>query len=352
MHNNVSFQKMQSFFFFGLIFILGIVMLAIFRPFVYPIFWAAIIAVLFYPVYAWIEKKVKKAGLSAALSVLLVIFVIFLPLGFLGTLLVQESADMYESIVAGNFFGKVEQVTAQIEGSRLAPFVENAQQEWTEQAANIAQSVSVSIVKSITSITQNVVVFLGMFLAMLYTLYFFFKDGKRILAYMMHLSPLGDKYEAMLYNKFSSTARATLKSTFIIGGVQGALGGLLFAFTGIEGALVWAAIMTILSIIPAIGSFIVWLPAGLIMLAIGNIWQGLTILLVGALIIANIDNVLRPPLLGKDTQMHPLLVLFSTLGGIALFNISGFIIGPVISSLFLAVISMYEHYYKRELANN
>ena len=110
--------------------------------------------------------------------------------------------------------------------------------------------------------------------------------------------------------------------------------------------------MMAFSILPALGSFIVWLPAGLVMLALGNIWQGITILLVGTFIIATVDNLIRPPLLGKDTELHPLIVLFSTLGGIFLFGVSGFIIGPIIAAFFFAIISIYDHYYQNELSKS
>jgi len=110
--------------------------------------------------------------------------------------------------------------------------------------------------------------------------------------------------------------------------------------------------MTILSIIPAIGSFLVWMPAGLIMLALGNVWQGATILIVGTVVVSNIDNLLRPPLIGRDIAMHPILVLFSTLGGIFFFGVSGFIIGPIVVSLYIATMSIYQHYYKHELEKN
>src|SRR3989338_3429830 len=126
---------------------------------------------------------------------------------------------------------------------------------------------------------------------MLYSLYYFFKDGPQILKRIMHLSPLGDTYEALLYDKFTSTARATLKSTLIIGGVQGALGGILFWATGIEGALVWAVIMAVFSIIPAVGPFLVWLPAGIIMLALGNFGSGLAILIGGGVLIRSGHNL-------------------------------------------------------------
>ena len=168
---------------------------------------------------------------------------------------------------------------------------------------------------------------------------------------VMQLSPLGDKYESMLYERFTSTARATLKSTFIIGGIQGFLGGILFWIAGLEGALVWGVIMAVLSIIPAVGPFIVWLPAGIIMLALGNGWEGLAIL-IGGFVISFVDNLLRPPLVGKDTEMHPLVVLFATLGGLLLFDVSGFVIGPILAALFLSVVSIYHYYYRNELQNN
>ena len=163
---------------------------------------------------------------------------------------------------------------------------------------------------------------------------------------------VGEKKEQMLFDRFTSTARATLKSTFIIGGIQGLLGGIVFWITGIQGALVWGVVMGALSVLPAVGAFMVWLPAGLITLALGNIWQGVTILLMGFLVIISIDNFLRPPLVGRDTQMHPLVVLFSTLGGLVIFGVSGFVIGPIIAALYISIISIYNDYYKSELGSN
>jgi predicted PurR-regulated permease PerM len=168
----------------------------------------------------------------------------------------------------------------------------------------------------------------------------------------MHLCPLGDRYEQKLYDRFTSTARATIKGNLILGAIQGGLGVILFTLTGVPGALIWGVIMMLFCVIPGLGSFIVWFPAGLITILAGNTWQGIIILLVGALIISTIDNFLRPVLVGKDIQMHPLLVLFSTLGGIVVFGASGFIIGPIIAALFMAFWDMYEGYYHEELNHN
>ncbi|MBT3538845.1 AI-2E family transporter [Candidatus Parcubacteria bacterium] len=349
--NKVSFGKMRSLIFFGLIILLSIVMIYLFRPFLYPIFWAAVIAITFYPVHKHILNRFKKPGLSASTSVILVFLIIFVPLSALSALLVNESLELYDTVSKSSLFQDPGQVSSWIENTPLAPYVENIRSDWTTYATNATQWLSGFLFTSVKSVTQNSLRFILMMFVMLYTLYYFFKDGANMLKKLMHISPLGDKYESMLYERFTSTTRATLKSTLIVGGIQGLLSGLLFWITGIEGAFVWGVIMVIIAIIPAVGTSIVLAPTGIIMLALGNGWEGL-VLLIGAGIISILDNVMRPPLVGKDTQMHPLLVFFATLGGLILFGISGFIIGPVIAALYISIMSIYEHYYKGELQNN
>lgn len=347
-----SFNKMRTAFFFALIIVLAIAMLYVFRPFFFSIFWAAIIAILFYPAYRWINKQIKMPSMSSFICVILVIVVLVLPLVTLTMLVVNESFGLYQSVTQRNFLGDVENAASWVEKTPLAPYVKTIRSDWTTYASNATKSISIFLFNNLKNLTQLSLRFAFMLFIMLYTLYYFFKDGPRMLKRLMYLSPLGDKYEEMLYEKFTSTARATLKGTLIVGGIQGLLGGILFWITGVEGALVWGVIMVALSIIPAIGSFIVWLPAGIIMLAIGNTWQGIMILVVGALVISTIDNLLRPPLVGNDIQMHPLIVLFATLGGLIIFGISGFVIGPVLAALFISSMSIYSHYFKTELKKN
>jgi predicted PurR-regulated permease PerM len=165
----------------------------------------------------------------------------------------------------------------------------------------------------------------------------------------MQLSPLRDKYEKVLIAKFNSITRATIKGTTIIAIIQGVLGGMLFAFTGVPSPVLLGILMTVSSVIPSFGSGLVWLPVGILMLVFGYFTQGLIILLVGGLVISMIDNFIRPKLVGRDTQMHPLMILFSTLGGIALFGISGFIVGPIILSLFVAFWDIYALEFKAQL---
>ena len=350
--DKVSFSKLRSAFFTGLIVLLSVAILYLIRPFFYPIFWAAVIAIVFYPHYNWLNSFIRMPGLNALLMVCVVLVTIFLPLTLISALLVNESVDLYGKVSEKGFAENIEGVSTWLEGTPLAPYIDTVKTDWTRYAADATKRLSGYFFSGIKSVTQNSLRFFFMLFIMFYTLFYFFKDGHRMLDRLKHLSPVGEKYEVMLYDRFTSTVRATLKSTFIVGGIQGIIGGILFWITGVPGALIWGVIMIALSIVPALGSFVVWLPAGLIMLALGNTWQGVTILLVGTFVISTIDNLLRPPLVGRDIQMHPLLGLFSTLGGIVLFGISGFIIGPIIAALYLSIMTIYDHYYKSELESN
>jgi len=161
---------------------------------------------------------------------------------------------------------------------------------------------------------------------------------------LLRFLPLEDDRGEMLYKRFTDTTRAALKATLIIGGLQGILGGLVLLVAGIEGALFWGIVMVVSSLVPSIGCSIIWVPAGIIMLLTGHTWEGILILVFGAAVISTVDNLLRPVLIGKDVQLHPLLIFLSSLGGIALFGISGFVIGPIIASLFLTIWEMYDYF--------
>lgn len=351
--DKINFKKMRSIFFFGLILLLLLSFLYVIRPFFYPIFWAAVLAVMFYPAYTGLRNVTDMPSMSAILSVILAIVTILAPLALIITLIIHQSFALYQSVASGDWLlFRVRGVAEWIQQTPLAPYLENVTKDWAEYAANVTKFLTVFLFNNLRNITQNSVQFIFFLFITLYTLFFFLRDGDKLLKRLQYLSPLSDQHERSLYERFTSTARAALKSTIIVGSIQGTLGGILFWLTGVEGALIWGVVMFLFSLIPGIGTSLVWLPVGIIMLIVGNIWQGATILLVGALIISTIDNLLRPPLVGKDIQMHPLIVLFSTLGGIFLFGISGFVIGPIIASLLLALISIYDHYYLRELKHN
>lgn len=350
----MDFTKIRNYLFLGLLLGVTILFLWVLAPFAYPIFWAAVIAGLTYPLYERLNRSLNHPNLSTTITLVIVVVIIVLPLLILGVLLFREVLNLYVSIgdSRDQISSLVQQIVDFVQHSRYFADLNIDQQTITQKVAEVSNEVVGFLFRLLRSFTQNSLILFAQFVLMLYTLFFFIRDGKKLLNKLMYILPLGDKYESLLYNKFTSTARSTLKGTMVVGIIQGALTGIMFAIAGIPGAMIWGIITAIASIIPATGSALVWAPAGIIMLVLGNLWQGIMILIVGTLVISTIDNLLRPALVGKDLQMHPVIILFSTLGGVALFNISGFVIGPIIAAVFMAFWDLYEQYYHNELKNN
>lgn len=347
----MNFSKFRDITFFAELILISAAFLYLIKPFFYPIFWAAIIAGIFYPIFKKINSKIKHGSLSSLITILLVLIIIIIPVAILGSLILKESLNLFDSLSnnQGPIVGMVKNIISWIKDNPITHRLNIDAQQITDKLTEVVKIITSAIFTTAKNLTQNSLVFLVMFFIMFYALFFFLKDGEKALKWLSKISPLGDKHEMVMYKRFTSTARAVLKGTIIVGAVQGFLGGALFYITGIENALIWGIIMAMLSVVPGFGSYVIWLPAALIMFALGNVWQALLIIIVGTIVISTIDNFLRPILVGKDTQMHPLLILFSTLGGLVLFGISGFIIGPIITALLLSLWEMYENYYKQKL---
>lgn len=186
------------------------------------------------------------------------------------------------------------------------------------------------------NVGQNALDFFVSFFIMLYLLFFLLRDGRALGHRVRAAVPLRDDLQRNLFHKFTDVVRATIKGTIVVAIVQGALGGLMFWFLGIQAPVLWAVVMAFLSLLPAVGTALVWVPVALYLLASGAVWQGVLLIVYGVLVIGLVDNVLRPVLVGKDTKMPDYIVLIATLGGMAIFGLNGFVIGPLIAAMFMA----------------
>jgi predicted PurR-regulated permease PerM len=346
-------SRVQNIFFFSVLFIVSLLFLYLLKPFFFPIFWAAVIAGIFKPLFRLLDKKLHRPSLSSAVVLIVVILVIIFPGGMMGSLLFTESTQVYDSFSSKNredIEKKISRMTSEIENHPFFLKMHLDKNVLTEKFSDMVKSISTFIFASLKNLTQNSIAFIAQFAVMLYTLFFFIRDGEKFINKAINFFPLGHDREKILYERFVATTRATLKVTLMIGGLQGFLGGVLFWFTGVEGALIWGVVMVLTAIIPVVGCSIIWAPIGVILLLTGYVWEGVVILVFGVLVISLVDNFLRPVLLGRDTQMHPLLIFLSTLGGISLFGFSGFVFGPVITSLFLAIWGMYDQLYRDRLS--
>ncbi len=343
----MEMQKVRKNIFLAILLIGTVAFLYLLKPFAYPIFWAAVIAGIFSPLQKKMNRRLHKPNLTTAIMVLLVIFVILLPMAFVASVLLAQAVDMYSALRdTAAMKEKAHTLFELFKGNPTFEKLDLDEMTLTEKFYGVAESISKYIVGYLTDLTQNTLLLIVNFVVMLYCLFFFIRDGDRLLRGSLYILELKDEIGNRIYERFSSTARATLKGTLIIGLIQGTMGGVLFWAVGIDSAIVWGVIMILAAMIPGIGCAIIWAPAAIILLATGHIWQGIVIIAVGSLVISSVDNILRPVLVGKDTQMHPLLIFLSTLGGIAVFGISGFVIGPIITALLSTLWEIYEKHYQ------
>lgn len=347
----MQLKSLNVSFFFLLFFSVGVAVFFIFQPFLTAIVAAAILTALFKRPYHWFERVMHgHRGMSAFFTCLLVIAIIVTPLFLVLSLAISEASSLYHVVTQESVLqSSIERALATIHRLPYADTFLNTAAFDEERIVNDIKNVSQNALGILQTAYQGITSFIFWVFIMFFTLFYFLIDGKRALHHLMQLSPLKDEHDKLLIQKFISISRATLKGTIVVGVIQGLLGWLMFWIVGIPSPAIWGLVMILFSIIPMVGSGIIWLPAGIIMLFLGNVWQGVFILSVGFGVISVIDNILRPKLVGKDTEMHPLLVLFATLGGITLFGLSGFIIGPIIVSLFVALSQIYSIEFRDQL---
>jgi predicted PurR-regulated permease PerM len=316
-------------------------------PFYGAIFWAVALAVVFAPLQRRLARRIGGRGsLSSLLTLGICLLLVILPVIVIAALLVQEGAEIYARLESGdlNVGVYVEQLRNllptfmqhQLDRLGLGDFA-----GLRERVVSAAMQGSQFLATKAFSIGQGTFNFLVSLCIMLYLLFFFLRDGPELVRHVRHIIPLGDTQKRRLQIKFTRVVRATIKGNLVVAIVQGALGGLIFWVLGLSNPLLWGVVMAFLSLLPAAGSALIWVPAAIYLLLDGALWQGIVLVLFGVLVIGLVDNVLRPILVGKDTKMPDYVVLISTLGGLVLFGLNGFVIGPVIAALFMAVWDLF-----------
>src|SRR5215468_6172821 len=350
--STISGTNLRTAFVLLLVVAVTVLFLAVTWPFFKPLLLGALLAGLFHPLYRWITRLLGgRASLGAAVTLLVLLVLGLGPVSaFLGIVL-QQALTMSDQAIPwlnqhlrpATTFNWQEWMMQRFPG--LAKYMPT-QDQLLAQVGTAAKTAGAFLVSFASRMTATTAAFLLNLFVMLYAMFFFFKDGYKILERIFYYTPLSDEDETRMLAQFASITRATIKGTLVIGAIQGALGGVAFWVAGIEGAALWGTIMTILSIIPGIGAPLVWVPF-VIFLYVNGQYLTATLLLVwcGA-VVTTIDNFLRPVLVGRDSEMPDLLILIGTLGGLFLFGPIGFIVGPIVCGLFLTVWDIYGATFK------
>ncbi|MDO5577213.1 MAG: AI-2E family transporter, partial [Fibrobacter sp.] len=325
----------------------------IIRPFFIPIVLAATFAGLLRPIYKWLYTHLwHNRFVASFLSCLFLVLVVLIPAYIIIQLVIDQMINFYQTAQPWmNEFSATwrdNEIVKWFLGTQIGQWLVN-DVDWVAirelLARNLTSYATVVVNATYTSIFGLI---FDLFI-MLFVLFYFLIDGKRILERAGYLLPLKQQYQQMAYTRFILISQATIKGTFIIGLVDGILGGLTLLIFGIDSWLFWGFIIAIFSILPLVGPSFVLVPAAIIQIIIGDIWQGIGILIVSYTIVLNADNVIRPLVVGSSAKMHELLVFFSTIGGLSVFGITGFIIGPIVASLLLTLLDIYAKEFRPQL---
>ena len=312
------------------------------RPFISVLAWAIVLVIVFYPVHKQLGTRIKRRGLHALMSCILVVLVVVLPLTLLTVAVGEELAKVVPNLPsqATEFaynqtplLGKVSEWLYNrfgVDTLRLQEFLiqqlRNSAQRLLGASLNLVGNVLGSIIKAFFVI---------------FTMYYLFRDSDKIVSKLPDALPLRrDQSEAIIL-RTQQVVSASVYGVVTIALLQGLLGGLMFWILGIPSPLLWAVLMTFVCMIPVAGSFLVWLPLSIYLMAMGYWTRAVVLIIWGALVISTIDNFLRPKLVGGQTKLHELLVFFSVLGGISVFGLLGIVLGPVVLAITLGLLQTF-----------
>ncbi len=346
------YAKLETRTFLAMLVGVSLAFVLLMKPFLGPIFWAIAIALIFHPFQLLLVRRFgERPNVNALITLTVCMLIVVIPVLVLVTSLVSEGLGIYQQIQdgeikPGEYIDQVNKSFPAIQ-ALLAQF-DVSFSEIRDRVVSLFVGGSQFLAKQALGVGQNTFqFFLGLAL-MVYLAFFLLRDGSKLVDLLIRALPLGDERERLLFAKFAEVTRATVKGNLLIAIIQGALGGFIFWILGIGGALLWGVVMAIFSLLPAVGAALVWVPAAIYLAAVGNIVEAVVLTIFGVVVIGLADNVLRPILVGRDTKLPDYIVLLSTLGGIAMFGINGFVMGPLVAALFMAFWGIFIREFSEE----
>ncbi len=341
----MSYRKFQVYFFLALLTGSGILSLFVFKPYLVMLAFGGVLAILFRPLYLWFLKLIKSATAAAFLSVLCVALTILIPCAYFFAALYTELTAVYSNVKT---YFDAPTLTAFLD-SRLPASVHDQVPVVVASYLHIVRGVGDALTANLPDLFSNAVNIVFGFFVILISVYYLLKDGGYVKKQLIALSPLPDEYDGLVFHRVIVAVRAVMGGVFIVGILKGVFTALLFWGVGIPAPLFWGVMTGLASFIPLVGIAVILVPAGLYLLAIGQVTTAIVYGLIATFVIATIDNFVQPKLVEKKTQIHPLLILLSMLGGFRFYGFSGFVLGPLTLSVTLALMDIYEREFRKYL---
>lgn len=317
-------------------------------PFFAPIAWAAVFAILFYPLYEKMVRWVKRKGLASVIMCAIIVILIIGPLVYLLIALVNEASAAVAKVNQMSKSGELSHYLSfdlpwfDALKTKLSKYYDLSNVNLDQLIRDAIDTISKVLVAQTSWVITNGTRAVFYFFLMIFTMYYFFLDGDRIIKKLRRLMPLSPEQITITFKQLRDIIQATMYGGVVVALIQGLIGGILFWIVGIPSAVFWGAVMAFFSIIPFIGAFIIYIPAGVILMIGGAYVKGLIVIIIGTVVISQVDNVLRPYLISGKAALHPLLLFFTIMGGIGLFGLLGIVLGPIIAAIFLILLKVFE----------
>jgi len=312
-------------------------------PFVNVLAWASVLAVLFYPIHQRLVALTTRPSLSALLSTMIVIGVIVVPLTLLTLVVAKEIGEVAKN--AQGFFRSLLDPSSPVIGrvmGWLGLRVDASHLDLQRYLLERLENISGAIAGRTLGLLGGVVGVIFQMFFTVFTMYYLFRDGDRIFHGMLEWIPLNAAETRQIFHRTREVIHASVYGVIVIAMVQGTLGGLAFAALGLPSAVVWGVAMFFLSMVPMVGSSVIWAPTAIYLAMSGHWGKALVLALWGALVIGTVDNFLRPKLVGERAGLHELLIFFSVLGGLQIWGPLGLVLGPVMIAVTLALFDIFK----------
>ncbi len=340
-----QFKRIQTISFLVLLLLVFILVLFIFKPFVNIIALAVILAILFHPIYVRLLPQVKYPAVASLLTVLLIILIIALPIWFFGQVIFNEIVSLYERYRNGGFVIDKTEIIAS-----LPDQVQTTIQSLSADINSFIGRISSQAFASFSSILSNVAGFIIATFMLFFIVYYMLRDGSKIKAVLMDISPMSTEHENKLISKIIAAVNGVVKGSFLVALAQGVIATIGFVIFGVPEPLLWGAFTVVAALVPTVGTSLSLIPAVIYLFITGHTPQAIGLLIWGAVAVGLVDNFLGPKLVGRSTKLHPVLVLLAVIGGLKFFGVLGFLIGPILLAIFVALIDMYRKDFKEYLA--
>lgn len=337
-------KRLQVAAFLGLLLIVLGLVFQVVRPFLNMLVMAGILTILFRPVYWRIRKYVKSDGGAAGLTTLLIVVIILLPVWLFGQILFNELVNLYHSVRAGEFvINKDDIIKSLPEGIR--GFIQSISADFN----TLANKFTANAFNTFTQIVSNIASFALAFFLVMFSTFYFLKDGHHFKQIFMDVSPIANSQEDILLTKIASAVNGVVKGAFLMALVQGIVATIGYFIFGVPNPMLWGLFTILAALVPTVGTAIALVPAILYLLITGHVGSAIGLIIWGALAVGLIDNVLGPKVTGGLVKLHPLLVLISVLGGVSFFGFIGFLLGPILMAVFVAMVDMYRKDFQEYL---